>query len=199
MLLFSLGLSPNKWSVLLKGFEHRLPNNLVEYRTMQGAILRERILEDSVFSLRGRSRLPTGGRGSYMVEQEVEPRFLYMCLGDPGGTASQSVGAAGIDTEGPSHEDVYDGHFLFEGDDSSDCSSDEQWAWQNSHDPISPDQLSEFASASLDVVGSFYWAMRKAIRRYRAAAGKFGPGRRLKGSRARKRFKGSGARRFGKS
>ena len=91
-----------------------------------------------------------------MVEG-AEPRFLYMCLGDPGDTVIQSGGAAGIDIEGPSHVDVYGGHFLLEGDDSSDCSPDgDQWEWENLHDPISPDQLPEFASASPDIVVSVY-------------------------------------------
>lgn len=59
----------------------------------------------------------------------------------------------------------------------------------------------EFAAASPDIVAGFYWAMTKATRRYRAAIGKFGPRRRFRASRARKRFKGSSgaSRRFGRA
>ena len=68
-----------------------------------------------------------------MVEEDCEPRLLYMCLGDPGGTAVQSDGAAGIQTEVPSRVDVYDSHFLFDdGDAAFDFSSDEeQWEYEN--------------------------------------------------------------------
>ena len=124
MLLPLLGLSPKKWFDFLKDFNHRLLNNRAEYQAMHGAIFRENILEDSVFSLRGQARLPSesGGRHSYMVEDDCEPRPLYMCLGDPGGTAIQRDGAAGTQTEVPSHVDVYDGHFLLDdGDSASDC------------------------------------------------------------------------------
>ena len=93
MLLSLLGLSPKKWSDLLKEFDHRFPNDLAEYRAMQGTILREKILEGSVFSLRGQARLPIGGRNAYMVEEEAEPRPLFMCFGGPGGTAIQGDGA----------------------------------------------------------------------------------------------------------
>lgn len=98
MVVSLLGLSLRKWSDLLKDLGHRLPANRAEDRSMQGAILRECILEDSVFNLRGQARLPNGGRASFLVEED-DPRPLYMCLGDLGGTAVQSDCAARIDTE----------------------------------------------------------------------------------------------------
>ena len=78
MLLSLLGFSPRKWSGLLKTIGRRLSIILAEYREMQGIILRERVLENSVFDFRGTARLRSGGRGSYMVEEDVDPR-LFSC------------------------------------------------------------------------------------------------------------------------
>ena len=141
---------------------------------MQGTILRERILEDSVFSLRGQARLPQGGRSSYLVEEDAEPRPLYMCLGNPRGTAIQSSSTTGIDRYGPELVDVYNGAFLLEvgDDDCSDSSSDEeQWAWEDAHDLISPADRRSLTQADDAMVANLYWTMRKAVGRYRIVAG----------------------------
>lgn len=101
----------------------------------------------------------------------------------------------------PSHVDVYDGHYLLDdGGVASDFSLDsEQWEFENREDPIDPSDMQELQNSTLARVVGFYWAMRTVTRRYRVAAGKFGPRRRFTRERAKKRFKGTGGgRRFGK-
>ena len=87
MLLSLLQLTPRKWSDLLKELGHRLPNSREEYVRLQEDILREKVLENSVFNLRGGGgpRDSPGARHYLVDDAEVGPRSLYMCLGDPGG------------------------------------------------------------------------------------------------------------------
>ena len=87
MLLSLLQLTPRKWSDLLKELGHRLLREHHEYVQLQQDILRERILENSVFDLRGGGgpRNQPGVR-NYFIDEETGPRPLYMCLGDPGGS-----------------------------------------------------------------------------------------------------------------
>ena len=108
--------------------------------------------------------------------------------------------AAGVGSfDDPGHIDIYDGHYLSDDDSASDIScGEEQCAYEDQYDPLSRAELPEFAQAFLAQVASLYWVMRKAVRRYRAAAGKFGPRRRFKGANARRRSTGTG-RRPGKS
>ena len=53
MLLSLFQLAPRKWADVLKDLCHRLPHDRGEQLTLQRATLRERMLEGSVFDLRG--------------------------------------------------------------------------------------------------------------------------------------------------
>ena len=74
---------------LLKDINHRLPRTRREHVALQQSILREKVLENSIFDLRTHARNVVGansGLGSYFsCVDGVEPRPLYMRLGDPGG------------------------------------------------------------------------------------------------------------------
>ena len=52
--------------------------------------------------------------------------------------------------------------------------------------------MREYQRSSLVQVQSLYWVMRKVVRGYRAAVGKFGPRRRFKGARRTRRFRRPG-------
>ena len=85
MLLSLLQFLSRKWADVFKDVDHRLLNLRKEHVTLQRAMFRERIREGSVFELRCVARsIFGGGRGHYLVEDEVEPRPLFVCLGDPG-------------------------------------------------------------------------------------------------------------------
>ena len=83
MLLALLQLPAKRWSELLEDFHHRLPRNLVEYVEFEQAILREKVLENSIFEFRPRARNvvgASGGGGSYFSGFDgAEPRPLFFC------------------------------------------------------------------------------------------------------------------------
>ena len=56
-------------------------------------------------------------------------------------------------------------------------------------DPIDPAERRRLEAAFEEEVIALYWAMRKAVRRFRVAKGKGGPRRRYKGGKARRRFR----------
>ena len=188
-LLSLLQLTPRKWSDLLKELGHRLPREQHEYVQLQRDILRERILENSVFEFRGGGgRRNAPGSRHYFIDAEVAPRPLYMCLGDPRGSEHPSgVGPAsstGIGSPLADQVDVYDGQWLLDdgGDAGIECSIDtEQLDYENQRDLISPEEMRELQASDPDRVASLYWIARKAVRRYRAATGRFMPRRRAKG------------------
>ena len=67
MLLSLLQLPAKKWSELLKDVQHRLPRTRQEYIALQQSILREKVLENSIFDLRSHARNVVGadrGRGA---------------------------------------------------------------------------------------------------------------------------------------
>ena len=198
MLLGLLQLTPRKWSDLLKELGHRLPREHHEHVRLQQGILRERVLENSVFDPRGGGGPRTSpGVRHYLIDEELGPRPMYMCLGDLGGSR-HPVGtgpaiSSGIDTPGADDDtvDVYDGQWLPDGvsDADSDCSIHaEQWGYENLHDPISAEEVRQLQRFDHDGIQKVCWTARKAIRRYRAAIGMFQPRGRTKGGRAKRRF-----------
>ena len=116
MLLGLLQLPAKKWSELFKDLNHRLPRNRGEYVGLQEAILREKVSENSIFDLRSHARNVVGAggaRGSHFSGEEgVEPRPLFLCLGDLGG--SLLLGGPGEGTRCDSGSggdlDIPDGH-----------------------------------------------------------------------------------------
>ena len=143
MLLSLLQLLAKKWSDLLKEIGHRLPQNRREYVELQENILREKVLENSIFDLRTHARIVVGanpGRGGYFsCVGGVEERPLNMCLGDIGGMGpkdSASASAGGGSSGGVC--EVLGGHYLLDSDSHSDCSSDsDQHKYEEFADPIS--------------------------------------------------------------
>ena len=117
MLPSLLPLPTKKWSELLKDMQHGLLRTRREYIDLQPNIIREKVLENSIFDLRGHARNVVGadrGRGAYFSETEsVEPRPLFLCLGDPGGSllvggpdgVSEAGSSGGVDLP-------IDGHYL---------------------------------------------------------------------------------------
>ena len=106
MLLSLLQLIPKKWAELLKGLHHRLPANRVEHLDLQQAILREKVLENSIFDFSSHARNVAGASGSrggsyFSSDDLAEPRPLHMCLGDPGGH-----GSVATDTQTHRHTDT---------------------------------------------------------------------------------------------
>ena len=171
MLLSSLQLAPRKWSELLKDIGHRLPQTRDEYIELQAAILRERTLEGSVFSVGRQARNVPGSHGPYMVE-EVEPRPLFLCLGDPGYTLDISSGDSRRPE--PMHQDdvsivadsvdICDGTYLAEQDEDTDSevsSDEEQWEYESQFDTLTPEELNQYQQASDEARRDIYWAMRK--------------------------------------
>ena len=71
MLLSLLQLPSRKRVDLLRDFQHGLPNTRQEHVQFQQAILRDRVLESSVFDLRGGGRNVPGARGQHLVGEEV--------------------------------------------------------------------------------------------------------------------------------
>ena len=197
MLLSLLQLPPRKWSDLLQDLGHTLPVDRDEYIALQAAILRERTFESSAVEIRGQARNIPGGSGRCFTAEEAEPRPAFLCLGDPGDELGVVVGkgvnsdvdvVSGLSTCAASDlgtVDVYDGHYLVDGEDSdSDISStDSQWDYENEGDPLSASDLQMLRSKSPVEKQQLYWAMRKAVRRYRASIGKLRPRRRGKGAR----------------
>lgn len=178
MLLFLLQLTPRKWSDLLKVIGHRLPNSMAEYVKLQQDMLREKVLENSVFNLRGGGgQRDNPGARRYLVDsEEVGLRPLYVCLGDPGG-CEQAVQALAPSTGiGMDLVDVYDGQLLFDEDCVSDSDSDvdsERREHESRHGLISLSEICELQHSTPDQVVVIYWTMREAVRRYKAATGRF--------------------------
>ena len=116
MLLSLLQLSPKKCSELFEDLQRRLLRDRAEHIGLQQAILREKVLENSIFDIRSHARNVAGAGGSRGGGSccsnggAAEPRPLYMCPGDPGGhepRADPGTGAAGkVPVE------VHDGHYL---------------------------------------------------------------------------------------
>lgn len=96
-----LPVAPKKLSELLKHMQHKLPHNRAELIGLQQAILREKVLKDNIFEFRSNAWIAFGSRGdggSYFAsDEDIEPRLLYICSGDPGDTEPSDVGA-GIDS-----------------------------------------------------------------------------------------------------
>lgn len=199
MLFSLLQLPAKKWSELLKGIHHGLPQTRAEYVDLQQAILREKMLEDSIFDLRGLARnvVGAGGQRSYFSHDDAaEHRPLYLCLCDPDGTGLLDTGSAAAGSGGDVLE-ILDGHYLVDDSDSEASSDDEQWGYQDQFDRISAEERRELAASSESQLADFYWAMRRATRRFRIAKGKGGPRRRTKGGKFRRtiqRYKGGGGR-----
>lgn len=80
--------------------------------------------------------------------------------------------------------DVYDAAYLLEDDGSSVSSDEGQWAYEGIRGPISEEKLLDLQAVSPEGVAALYWAMRKAIRRFRAASGTFGHRQRLRVGKA---------------
>lgn len=201
MLFRFFQLFPKKWFELFKGLQHRSPQNRAEHSELQQAIIREKMFEGSIFDLRSihaRNVIGSYG-GSYFISGEgVEPRPLYMCLGDPGGTGTRDVEAS-VDSGSVVHDGfvgIYDGYYVCEGDPESDVSSDaEQRAWEDASDPFAA-EFAEFQGMIDTQVADLYWAMRRVVRRYRAAKVKFGPRRKCKGGRFKRQKGGKPGRGF---
>ena len=79
------------------------------------------------------------GQRTYLVDNEgadLEPRPLFLCLGDPGGCDESAESVlpgglvSGVDADGAStvadSVDLPDGTWLCEDDADSECSSDEE-------------------------------------------------------------------------
>ena len=155
---------------MLKGLQHRFLVNRAEYVELQLTILREKALEHSISDLRTHARNgvgANGGGGAHFSSEDVaEPRPLLCCLGDPGGTGSLVSGDGGTGGGSDDAVEVLDGHF-FVADSDSDCSPDgEQWGWEDIVDPIGLAEFRELQGAGDKEIVDFYWAMRKATRRY---------------------------------
>ena len=89
MLLALMRLPPKKWAEYLKDMGHRFPRTRDEYRAMQNAIIREKVLETQVSTLhheKGSHHNP----GMYLAEESAAnidaPLPLYLCLGSPSET-----------------------------------------------------------------------------------------------------------------
>ena len=80
MLLSLLQFSPRKWADLLKYLGRRLPRTRAESVDLQRGLLRDRILEGSVFELRRGIHSMPGSGGHLFVGDEVAPEQLFMCL-----------------------------------------------------------------------------------------------------------------------
>ena len=203
MLLSLLQLSPKRWSELRKDTQRRLPHNQAEYVQLQQTILREKPWRAAFGTRQGARNAPGSGSSSrhFAIEHELRP--LFMCLGDPGGcgVGSNGLGAGSLDREVDHQVDVHDEHYLCDSDGGSDVSSDEeQWAYEDLHDALNSAELDELRRMSPGQVADLYWAMRRVVRRFRAARGRFGPRGRFKGGCFKRRFrkgssKGSGGKR----
>lgn len=163
MLLSLLQLPAKKWSELLKDLHHRLPRTRVEYVDLQQSILREKVLENSAFDQRGHARNVVGadrGRGACVSGIEgVEPRPLFFCLGDHGGSLllGGPDGETGCGSGGRGGEDLLlDGHHLLDSDSDSDVSPDEdQWEYEGASRPHRPNRAPKIGNCFTGRAGAF--------------------------------------------
>ena len=109
-----------------------------------------------MFDLRVGSRnVPGAPRGSnYFSDEDIEPRPLYMCLGDLGGTEVVGASAAG-EAGSPVADgfvDVYD-RCNFVDDSGGDVrSDDDHWGYDGLFDSLSPAGLHEFQASSVSQI-----------------------------------------------
>ena len=202
MLLSLLRLPAKKWAEYLKDMGHKFPRDGDQYRTMQELIVREKTLEVQVGSL-GAVSTPAhgGGSGAFVISepsglQMNEPLPLYLCLGNPSGdSAPVNSVYLGRDQEQTfptlSELEVWDTGIP---DSDSESSTEEQWARENQQDPWSQERLDAEESLGKDPghLREVFWQVRKAVRRFRAARGKFGPRRAFRQRKFKKTFRRSG-------
>ena len=86
MLLFLLQLFAEKWSELLKDFQHRLPQNMQEHLDLQQGIVREKVLENCISDLRSHVRNVVGASGG---------RICYFSSDDLGSGRLRAAGFHG--------------------------------------------------------------------------------------------------------
>ena len=60
------------------------------------------------------------------------------------------------------------------GVDMGKAPDEDLWEWEDVADPVAPEELSELQNVGGREVVDLYWAVRKAVRRYRVARGKGG-------------------------
>eukprot|EP00971_Amphidinium_carterae_P003570 70485-Amphidinium_carterae.1 len=140
--------------------QQRLPRDEREYRQMELLLRREHVLQSTLHTMQILQH-----RGS------SQPQSRYFTDYE----------------EQTEHEwgDVEENAIYFEGDHNYDNDLDDdgysttssQWADENLRDPWGADRLShEYMAAQADPsrTAKLYWAARRAIRRHRAAVGRFG-------------------------
>lgn len=193
MLLSLPHLPSKKWFELLNVLHYGLPRERHEYIELQQTILRECVLEGSVLDLRQGARNVLGRRSCFTIDEGSELRPLYLCLGDPGGIGIVEPRAPEAELDGGDDSvDVRDGHGFVE-DLDSDISSEEQWSWEDAGDLLPAERIRSLQGKIVVEKAELYWVMRRAIRRCRAAKGKFGLRRRFKGANFRRRSPRNGA------
>lgn len=163
-----------------------------EHTALQQTSLREKTLEGSIFDLRQFAHNVPGSRsggggGRYFIEECAEPRPLFMCPGDPGGSNDGGAMAVAV-SQGASCGDIATMA------QTATCQVMMSNGRMRANMVLSPlESCKNLRNSSVDQIADLYWAMRRVVRRYRAAKGKFGPRKLHKGSRIRRRFrKGSG-------
>eukprot|EP00971_Amphidinium_carterae_P228131 4525053-Amphidinium_carterae.2 len=154
----SLRLSSRQWSQLFDRMQQRLPRNEPEYRQMELLLRREHVLQSTLQTMqilqhRGTHAQP---QSRYFADDDAEQEQQW------------------------SEEWELDTYF---GDDPDGVSEDgysttsSQWADENLRDPWGAERIShEYMAAQADPThaAKLYWTARRAMRRHRAAVGRFG-------------------------
>ena len=191
MLMSLLRLPTRKWSSLLKDMNHHFPRTEAQYKELQNMILRERALETQVLQP-GSSAGNTYGDGTYLLDTvSGNPVPLYMCLGNPCQSQEEHFYQPSAYHAAPLANSSTSPCEIDDFPDSSDSSGSEYWDEENGEDPWPADRLEEErnkARADPTYITQCFWAMRKAVRKYRAVKGKFGPRRRFQPRKLGKRF-----------
>eukprot|EP00971_Amphidinium_carterae_P153335 3039826-Amphidinium_carterae.3 len=189
-ILFSvLRLTAKKWSELLEKLGHRFPRNEGEYRQLEQMLQRETVLNETLTTL---SHLQHNHQMPWTERNRLEGQRYWLDEGDPASWQEGDAYWSGADTYSPEGGTYY-------GDDNdadyeemdSEATDEAQWNEENLLDPYGDDRLQQEQSKGLNpaYVASCYWAARRAIRRFRAASGKF---QRRGARRFHKKGKGKG-------
>eukprot|EP00971_Amphidinium_carterae_P349761 6491208-Amphidinium_carterae.2 len=173
LMMSMLRLPARKWSQFLDRCGNRFPRTEAEYRQLEDLIVREHTLEDTLYQM-------SSVRSSLTRPADHWDGQRYFM-------------------DGTDEEHAADGHYYADDGENPEegySTSSEQWEHEGLADPYTADRISAEHSKAMQnpaYAAQLYWAARKAVRRHRAAVGRFGPRRHFQRRRKGKgKGKGSG-------